>query len=47
MFEDNIFNKKYCESYIATTLQVANLLAPNLGAVGARRRHGVGASQKF
>jgi iron complex outermembrane recepter protein len=48
VFADNIFNKKYFESYIEkTTLQLANLPASDLGIVGDRRRYGVRASLKF
>jgi iron complex outermembrane receptor protein len=54
VFANNIFNKKYFESYIEkTTLLLAGLDAPlaapatDLGIIGDLRRYGVRASLKF
>lgn len=47
-FANNIFQKKYFESYIEkTTLMLAGLPASDLGIIGDRRRVGVRASLKF
>lgn len=48
VFANNIFKKKYFESYIEkTTLQLAGLPASDLGIIGDLRRFGVRASLKF
>ncbi len=48
VFGNNLFNKKYFESYIEkTTLQLAGLPASDLGIIGDLRRYGVRASFKF
>ena len=48
LFGNNLFNKKYFESYIEkTTLQLAGLPASDLGIIGDRRRYGIRASFKY
>ncbi|HUD93542.1 TonB-dependent receptor, partial [Sphingobium sp.] len=48
VFGQNLFNKKYYESYIEkTTLQLAGLPASDLGIIGDLRRYGVRASFRF
>jgi iron complex outermembrane recepter protein len=48
VFANNIFKKKFFESYIEkTTLQLAGLPASDLGIIGDLRRVGVRASLKF
>ena len=48
VFGNNLFNKKYFESYIEkTTLQLAGLPASDLGIIGDLRRYGVRASFKY
>lgn len=48
VFGNNLFNKKYFDSYIEkTTLQLAGLPASDLGIIGDLRRYGVRASFKF
>ncbi|WP_375195969.1 TonB-dependent receptor [Sphingobium sp.] len=47
-FGQNLFNKKYFDSYIEkTTLQLAGLPASDLGIIGDLRRYGVRASFRF
>jgi iron complex outermembrane recepter protein len=48
VFANNIFNKKYFDSYIEkTTLILANVPPSDLGIIGDRRRVGVRASFRF
>ncbi len=48
LFGNNLFNKKYYDSYIEkTTLQLAGLPASDLGIIGDLRRYGVRASLRF
>ncbi|WP_070156768.1 TonB-dependent receptor [Sphingobium phenoxybenzoativorans] len=48
VFGNNLFNKKYYESYIErTTLALAGLPASDLGIIGDLRRYGVRASFRF
>jgi iron complex outermembrane receptor protein len=48
VFGNNLFNKKYFDSYIEkTTLALAGLPASDLGIIGDLRRYGVRASFRF